>query len=231
MSTEVSGRPGDTEQPDGQPAEQPPALPVVQWRGRYDRKDAESEQAEAEVPAGRPHLRAEARQLLLELIRPYRRQVLLLLAVVIGQVVATMAAPLLIGMAIDHGLPDAVDGNYRTLLQLTGALGFAAASAGVLQLVFLRRTGEVGQAVLFDLRRRVFDHTQRLSVSWHERFTSGKVISRLTSDVDTLRELLDASLDGLLLAVLNVVVITVLMLVLDPWLALLALAAIIPLLL
>ncbi|MBV9821673.1 MAG: ABC transporter ATP-binding protein, partial [Actinobacteria bacterium] len=155
----------------------------------------------------------------------------MLLAVVIGQVVATMAAPLLIGLAIDHGLPDAVDGNYRTLLRLTGALAVAAASAGVLQLVFLRRTGVVGQAVLFDLRRRIFDHTQRLSVSWHERFTSGKVISRLTSDVDTLRELLDASLDGLLLALLNIVVITVLMLVLDPWLALLALAAMIPLLL
>ena len=73
----------------------------------------------------------------------------------------------------------------------------------MLQWIFLRRTGGVGQAVLFDLRRRVFDHTQRLSVSWHERFTSGRVISRLTSDIDTLRELLDASLDGLLLAVLK----------------------------
>ena len=104
----------------------------------------------------------------------------------------------------------------------------AAAASGVLQWIFLRRTGTIGQAILFDLRRRVFDHTQRLSVSWHERFTSGRVISRLTSDVDTLRELLDASLDGLLLAVLNIVVISVLMLVLDPWLALIALSAIDP---
>jgi ABC-type multidrug transport system fused ATPase/permease subunit len=68
-----------------------------------------------------------------------------------------------------------------------------------------------------------------LSVSWHENFTSGRVISRLTSDVDTLRELLDASLDGLLLAVLNIVVISILMFVLDPWLALIALTAMIPL--
>jgi ABC-type multidrug transport system fused ATPase/permease subunit len=60
-------------------------------------------------------------------------------------------------------------------------------------------------------------------------FTSGRVISRLTSDVDTLRELLDASLDGLLLAVLNIVIISVLMVFLDPWLALMALAALIPL--
>jgi len=204
-----------------------PAVPVVQWRGRYDRKETEDEQVA--VSPGRPRLDTEARLLLLDLIRPYRRQVIILLTLVVGQVVTTMAAPLLIGMAIDDGLPDALDGNYRTLLRLTAALLTAAALAGLLQWIFLRRTGVVGQAVLFDLRRRVFDHTQRLSVSWHERFTSGRVISRLTSDVDTLRELLDSSLDGLLLAVLNIVVISVLMLVLDPWLALIALTAMIPL--
>jgi ATP-binding cassette subfamily B protein len=203
------------------------ALPVTQWRGRFDRKDADDEQAV--VTEGRPRLQAEARALLGELIRPYRRQVIGVFALVIGQVITTMVAPLLIGLAIDHGLPDAIHGHYRTLLQLAGALITAAVLSGVLQLIFLRRTATIGQAVLFDLRRRVFDHTQRLSVSWHERFTSGRVISRLTSDVDTLRELLDSSMDGLLLAVLNIVVISVLMLVLDPWLALIALGAMIPL--
>jgi len=222
MSTDLSaGRP-DTPDED-----EPAALPVSQWRGRYDRRDAEDNQAVA--AESRPRLDTEARQLLAELLRPYRRQVVLLLAMVVGQVITTMAAPLLIGLAIDHGMPDAIDGNYRTLLQLTAALVTAAVVAGALQWAFLRRTGVIGQAILFDLRRRVFDHTQRLSVSWHERFTSGRVISRLTSDVDTLRELLDSALDGLLLAVLNIAVITVLMLVLDPWLALIALAAMIPL--
>jgi ATP-binding cassette subfamily B protein len=198
-----------------------------EWRGRLDAHEAEDDQ---EVPAfGRPRLEREARRLLTDLLRPYRRRIALVLALVVGQVVTTMAAPLLIGLAIDHGMPDALSGDYRTLAEITGALVVAALSSGVLQWLFLRRTGTVGQAVLFDLRRRVFDHTQRLSVSWHERFTSGRVISRLTSDVDTLRELLDASLDGLLLAVLNIVVISVLMLVLDPWLALIALTALVPL--
>jgi ATP-binding cassette subfamily B protein len=151
------------------------------------------------------------------------------LTLVIGQVATTMIAPWLIGLAIDHGLPDAIGGHYRTLAQITGALVVAAVTSGILQWLFLRMSGTIGQAILFDLRLRVFDHSQRLSVAWHERFTSGRVISRLTSDVDTLRELLDASLDGLLLAVLNTVVISVLMLILDPWLALIALAAMIPL--
>jgi ATP-binding cassette, subfamily B, bacterial len=201
---------------------------VVEWRGKFDKIEPDEEIAEI-VPLGRPRLEKEARQLLGELIRPYRRQIIIVFGLVVGQVGTTMVAPWLIGLAIDHGLPDALNGRYRTLAQLTGALIVAAVTSGVLQWIFLRRTGTIGQAILFDLRRRVFDHSQRLSVSWHEKFTSGRVISRLTSDVDTLRELLDASLDGLLLAVLNIVVISILMLVLDPWLALIALTAMVPL--
>ncbi len=209
-------------------------VPITQWRGSYDEpanNGSEPGRADSdEESAGlRPRLRKEARQLLGELIRPYRKQIAIMLLVVTGQVLSTMAAPLLIGMLIDDGLPRALDGHYRTVFRLTAVLIVAAAASGALQWLFLRRTGTIGQSILFDLRRRVFDHTQRLSVSWHERFTSGRVISRLTSDVDTLRELLDASLDGLVLAVLNILVISVLMLVLDPWLALIALSAMLPL--
>jgi len=202
------------------------SVQVEEWRGQWDQQDLDAEEFSADA---KPRLRAEARSLLAELLRPYRARIVGVFALVVGQVLATMAAPWLIGLVIDHGLPEALDGRYRTLLRLTALLGVAALVSGVLQWLFLRRIGTIGQAMLFDLRRRVFDHTQRLSVSWHERFTSGRVISRLTSDVDTLRELLDASLDGLLLAVLNISVITVLMLVLDPWLALVALSAVVPL--
>jgi ABC-type multidrug transport system fused ATPase/permease subunit len=210
-------------------AEQPvDAVEPDDWRGRLDQRPDEDQAIEKAI-AGRPRLEREARQLLGELIRPYKRQIIGVLLLVIGQVCTTMAAPWLIGLAIDKGMPQAVEGHYRTLAQLTGALLVAAATSGLLQWLFLRRSGTIGQAILFDLRRKVFDHSQRLSVSWHEKFTSGRVISRLTSDVDTLRELLDASLDGLLLAVLNIAVISVLMLVLDPWLALIALTALLPL--
>ncbi len=216
---QIAGSPDPADQPAG-------TVRVEEWRGQWDERDPDSESLPAD---GRPRLRAEARSLLTDLLRPYRARIVGVFALVVGQVLATMAAPWLIGLVIDHGLPDALHGSYRTLIRLTVLLVVAALASGVLQWLFLRRIGIIGQAVLFDLRRRVFDHTQRLSVSWHERFTSGRVISRLTSDVDTLRELLDASLDGLLLAVLNIVVITALMLVLDPWLALVALSALLPL--
>jgi ABC-type multidrug transport system fused ATPase/permease subunit len=87
----------------------------------------------------------------------------------------------------------------------------------------------MGQAVLLDLRRRLFDHVQRLSPAFHERYTSGRVIARLTSDVDALDELLDEGLDGLVTALLSVVSIGVILLVLDLPLALVTLATFIPL--
>jgi ABC-type multidrug transport system fused ATPase/permease subunit len=198
-----------------------------EWRGHLEESNEDS--AVEARHSGRPRLEKEARQLLGQLLRPYRVQVAFVLLLVLGQVGTTMLAPWLIGLAIDHAMPQAIHGHYRTLVVLTVALIVAAVTSGILQWGFLRRSGTIGQAMLFDLRRLVFDHVQRLSVSWHEKFTSGRVISRLTSDVDTLRELLDASLDGLLLAVLNISVISVLMVILDPWLALIALSAVVPL--
>ena len=200
------------------------------WRGKLT-EDAEAAQKAADevVITGRPRLRGDARRLLGELIRPHRRAIVFVIAIVLIQTGATMAAPWLIGVAIDRALPEVHDGKYGTLIAITVALVACALISGWLRAVFVLRSGRVGQAILFDLRRRTFDHTQALSVSFHERFTSGRVISRLTSDVDTLSELLDSGLDGLITAVLNIAAISVLLLFLDLPLGLITLASFIPL--
>ena len=120
-----------------------------------------------------------------------------MLLIVLVQVAATMAGPFLVGVAIDDSLPDAPHGDYGSLVVVGASLLVAALLSGGLRSLFVMRSGAIGQDVLFDLRRRGFDHVQALSVSFHERFTSGRVISRLTSDVDTLTELLDSGIDGL----------------------------------
>ncbi len=148
-------------------------------------------------------------------MRPHRRGIALVLLVVLVQVAATMAGPWLVGIAIDSSLPDALRGDYTSLVVVSVVLAVAALLSGWLRSVFVIRSGVIGQAILFDLRRRGFDHAQALSVSFHERYTSGRVISRLTSDVDTLNELLDAGLDGLLVAFLNISAISVLLFFLD----------------
>ena len=58
------------------------------------------------------------------------------------------------------------------------------------------------QTVMLDLRKRIFLHTQRLSLEFHESYTSGRIISRQTSDLDTIRELLDGGLNELVSGVL-----------------------------
>jgi ATP-binding cassette, subfamily B, bacterial len=179
--------------------------------------------------ATRPRLPDGARQLLGELLRPHRRAVAVVLVTVVVQIAATMAAPWLVGVAIDSSLPKALHGDDGSLIQITGALTACALASGLLRAVFVKQTGRIGQQILFDLRQRAFDHTQALSVSFHERFTSGRVISRLTSDVDTLNELLDSGLDGLLTAALTIAAITVVLLFLDLPLALVTLASLIPL--
>jgi ABC-type multidrug transport system fused ATPase/permease subunit len=151
------------------------------------------------------------------------------LLVVLGQVAATLAGPWLVGVAIDDSLPDATRGDYTSLELVGGGLLAAALLSGWLRAVFVLRSGVIGQRVLYDLRQRGYDHIQALSVAFHERFTSGRVISRLTSDVDTLTELLDSGLDGLLTAVFNSAAIAVLLLVLDVPLGLIALVTLVPL--
>jgi ABC-type multidrug transport system fused ATPase/permease subunit len=199
------------------------------WQGRLspDAQQAAREQEDL-VLTGRPRLRADARRLLADLVRPHRRAIVGVLLIVLVQVVATMAEPWLIGIVIDTSLPHAQRGDYTSLTVVAIALAVSAIMSGGLRSVFVIRSGRIGQAVLFDLRRRGFDHMQALSVSFHERFTSGRVISRLTSDVDTLTELLDSGLDGLLTAMFNIAAISVLLFFLDVPLALIALGSLLP---
>jgi ATP-binding cassette, subfamily B, bacterial len=94
---------------------------------------------------------------------------------------------------------------------------------------FLRLPWRIGQDVLLDLRGRVFAHVQRLSLAFHERYTSGRLISRLTGDLDSLQEMLDKGLDGFFISLLSIVGIGTVLLVLDTQLSLVALAGFVPL--
>jgi len=198
------------------------------WQGRLTAEAAALQQNDEVATVGRPKLHKDARILLRDLVRPHRRAIAVVMAIALVQVGATMAGPWLIGVAIDQSVPDATNGDYTSIIAVTCALVVAAIVSGVLRAVFVQRSGLIGQEILFELRRRAFDHAQALSVSFHERFTSGRIISRLTSDVDTLTELLDSGLDGLITAVLNMAAILVLLFVLDAGLALIVVASLIP---
>jgi ATP-binding cassette, subfamily B, bacterial len=203
------------------------------WHGKAQDEETE-DQDEVSRSAGL-RLQRRARQLVGELLRPHRSVVALAGLLLVLESAATLAGPLLVATAIDAAIdivqsPAALDGRPGLLAAAIG--GYAAtgvASAG-LRTAFLLLCGRVGQDLLLDLRRRVFAHGQRQSLDFHESYTSGKLISRLTGDLDALNDLLEKGLDGLLGAVLSVAAISVLLVWLDPTLAVIVLAGLVPLL-
>lgn len=175
-------------------------------------------------------LAARSRALLGSLVRPHRHWAWIALVLAVAESLATLAGPLLIATAIDTGVPAAVDGRTGPMVWIAIAYVAAGVAAAGLRAAFLLIAGRVGQDILLDLRTRVFRHVQRLSVSFHERYTSGRVISRLTSDLDSLSELLQQGLDELLFSLLSIATVTVVLLYLDLPLALVVLVGFLPLL-
>jgi ATP-binding cassette subfamily B protein len=142
-------------------------------------------------------VRKRSQRLLLELLRPRRRQIALTLAVVIVATALQVAGPALIAVGVDRGVPALADGDFMPLA-LAGAGFLLASLAGAALIGWFRiLQARIAQAVLFDLRRRVFSQTQRLSMDFHESYTSGRIISRQTSDLDSIRELLDEGIGNL----------------------------------
>ncbi|HWB38147.1 MAG TPA: ABC transporter ATP-binding protein, partial [Rugosimonospora sp.] len=195
------------------------SVDVRQWRGEATDEDAERTAAEG---GSTVRLRAGSRALLASLMRPHRTLIWVMVGLLLLQTAGSMAGPYLVKLGIDRGIPPLFDTPRDAHVLVEVAIGFAVA-AGVEfvgKLWFVTLSGRVGQAMLFELRRRVFAHFQKLSVGFHERYTSGRMIARLTSDMDSISELIDGGIDDLVLSALSVISVAVVLLVLDPPLAL-----------
>ena len=174
-------------------------------------------------------LRRRSRVLLTDLLRPYRRAVTLTGVMIMIASLCALAGPWLIGIAIDNGLPPMLKGNAGPLLWIALAFTVTVVTQAFTSQTFVTMTGRIGQSVVLELRRRLFAHMLRLSVSFHEGYTSGRVISRQTSDVEAISQLFDEGLDALITAVLTLVLVGTGMLLLDWRLGLVVLSGFIPL--
>lgn len=193
------------------------------WRGRAPDQAADQTLAETGSVV---RLRARSRALLGSLIRPHRRALTLAVGLLLLQNAAGMAGPFLVMLGIDKGIPPLRDdGDPSVLIAVAGAFLAAAAGEYTGKRGFLILSARIGQAVLLDLRQRVYDHFQRLSVDFHERYTSGRVVARLTSDMDSIAELVDGGIDDLVLAGLSVLSVAGILLWLDAPLAAVTLLA------
>jgi ATP-binding cassette, subfamily B, bacterial len=175
-------------------------------------------------------LRKRSRRLLGDLLRPHRRAVALTAAAIIVASLASLAGPWLIGVAIDNGIPPLLHGGDSVpLLRVAAVFAATVLVQAAATRAFVTLTGRFGQAVVLELRRRLFAHVLRLPVSFHESYTSGRVISRQTSDIEAISDLFDEGLDGLITAVLSCVLVGTGMLLLDWPLALVVLSGFVPL--
>lgn len=186
------------------------------------------------TPEERRHVRRRSWALLRQLAGPVQGMLWLTAVLVLVSSAARAAVPLVIAWAIDWGLPQVVEAvragtdPWGVVVLVGGAYAMTGLTGGVLLGLYQWLTARASQRMLLALRVRVFRHTQRLSLGFHERYTSGRVISRQTSDLEALRELLDQGVSALVSGVLFMVFTSVSIVILDPPSALVLLVAFVP---
>ena len=178
-----------------------------------------------------PDISRRASRLLGSLLRPHvPLAVILMISTVVGGIMS-VAGPFFVARAIDDGLPAALDGNVRPLIFAISAVAAAGILDAAASWLSIRLNGKLSQKILFDLRGRLFRHVQRLDMRYHERSTSGRLVSRQTSDMESVQQFVSQALDQVVLALLTMSAIAVTLVVLNVPLALVAFAGFIPLVL
>ena len=136
-------------------------------------------------------VRRRSLRLLFSLIRGIRLRLVGSFFMVLVSQALRVVGPGLITFAIDRALPAAIKGDMKLAWLTAGAYLICAIGSAATTSFFLVYAQRTNQAVLFQLRDRLFRHTQMLSLEFHEKYTSGRVISRQTNDIDSIKELLD----------------------------------------
>lgn len=166
-----------------------------------------------------PQERAETRErsmaLLRQMLHPHRGALALSIISVLLVSGSSAVAPILIARVLDSSIEPLKQGDVSPLLTLLAFFVAATAVTAIFSWVNVAYTVRVSLGVVVYLRKRVFRHAQSLSVSFHERYTSGKVISRLTSDIDTVRSFLDSGISQLAITLLSMVISAVAIFLLD----------------
>src|SRR5947209_17355666 len=120
-------------------------------------------------------------RLLGSLLHPLRPRLVLAIALVVVSTALQAIGPAVIAWGIDTGLPALTKGMALPLVGAVAVYLVAGVLAGTLIAAYTIQTAQISQAILIDLRKRVFLQTQRLSLEFHETYTSGRIISRQTS--------------------------------------------------
>ena len=146
---------------------------------------------------------------LLRYLYPHRRAVLGALAAITGHSLLQVAQPYLTKLAIDRHI---VPGDLAGLGQIAAAFLLILAGSFVLEYLETCTMGMIGQRIMFDLRMEIYRHLQRLDIGFYDRHPVGRLMTRVTTDVDALNDLFAAGVisvfrDLLVLAGIMVVLV------------------------
>jgi ATP-binding cassette, subfamily B, multidrug efflux pump len=155
---------------------------------------------------------------LLQFLKPYYGQMLIALVFMIIVTAASVSGPYFVKLAIDEGMAKS---NLVALRNIV-LIYFVVSVIQVVTNIFrVRLMSRVGQHVLYDVRMKMFNHLQKLSLSFYNRYSVGRVITRVINDVGTLREFVTWATLAIVRDVLAIIGILIAMLTLNLHLSLL----------
>jgi ATP-binding cassette subfamily B multidrug efflux pump len=155
---------------------------------------------------------------LLQFLKPYYGRMLVALLFMIIVTAASVSGPYFVKLAIDEGISK---NNLFALRNIVLIYSVISVVQWITNILRVRMMSRVGQHVLYDVRTAMFDHLQKLSLSFYNRYSVGRVITRVINDVGTLREFVTWATLGIVRDVLGIIGILVAMLTLNLRLSLL----------
>jgi ATP-binding cassette, subfamily B, multidrug efflux pump len=175
---------------------------------------------------------------LLTYLRPYKLQASISLAAILLKAGSDVLGPYLTKIAVDRYMTTKPSPHPAALTRwlspnaMVGITQIASIYLGTLVLSYMLEFVQTylmqwtGQKVMFDLRSQIFRHIQRMHVSFFDRHPVGRLVTRLTSDVDALNEMFTAGVFAIFEDVFVLVLIVVIMMRMNWWLALIAFSVI-----
>ena len=154
---------------------------------------------------------------LIPFLRAYPWRIGAALALVLGYTLVGRALPMLFGYSVDHGIKQ---GNWQVIYWVAAIFAICEilrAGIAFAQSLTIQRLGNL---VLYDIRERLLRHVQRLSASFFDKTSSGRVMTRVTNDVHSLGELFSQGFTAIFVGIVEITSIVVALLIVSPWLTL-----------
>ena len=161
---------------------------------------------------------------ILRFVRPWWRWLVLGFALVVADAVLTLLGPFFIRYGIDHGVSV---GDETVLWWTSAAFAVAVLLGWATTWGYTLVTGQTAERLLYALRVKIFAHLQRLSLDYYDREMAGRIMTRMTTDVDALSQLIQTGLINAVVGLLTCVGVFVFLIILSPPLAL-ATAVVLP---